>query len=66
MIITNSFHGLIFAIINKKLFICFPRDEKGSSAQNSRMMSLLTDLELQNRYFDRLKKDGKYDISDTI
>jgi len=51
MVITNSFHGTVFAILHRKPFICFPRDE-GKQGQNARMIDLLSDLGLMSRYFD--------------
>lgn len=47
-VVTNSFHGTVFAIINRKPFISFPRvDEAG---QNGRMQELLADLGLEKRF----------------
>jgi hypothetical protein len=51
MVLTNSFHGTVFAILHKKPFICFPRDE-GTQGQNARMIDLLSELGLMSRYFD--------------
>jgi len=51
VMITNSFHGTIFAILHKKKFICFPRAE-AVGGQNERMLDLLEELGLQDRYFD--------------
>ena len=51
MVITNSFHGTVFAILHRKPFICFPRDD-GKQGQNARMIDLLSNLGLMSRYFD--------------
>lgn len=51
IMITNSFHGVIFAILHKKNFICFPRTEE-DGGQNERMLDLLDNLGLHERYFD--------------
>jgi len=51
MVITNSFHATVFAILHRKQFICFPRDD-GKQGQNIRMLDLLSDLGLMSRYFD--------------
>lgn len=45
---TNSFHGTVFAILNKKPFLSFPRVNK--AGQNGRMQELLAELGLLNRY----------------
>lgn len=47
-VITNSFHGTAFAILNKKPFISFPR--VAEAGQNGRMQELLADMGLENRY----------------
>jgi hypothetical protein len=49
--LTNSFHGTVFAIINNIDFICCPRTSS-SEGQNDRMTGLLDDLGLKNRFFD--------------
>ena len=66
MVITNSFHGTVFAILHRKPFICFPRDD-GKQGQNVRMIDLLSDLGLMSRYFDFSQESAieKY-ISDDI
>jgi len=66
MVITNSFHGVVFAILHRKPFICFPRDD-GRQGQNARMIDLLSDLGLMSRYFDPQQESetGRY-ITDEI
>mgnify|MGYP000969965076 CR=1 FL=1 len=49
--ITNSFHGTVFAIIHNINFICCPRT-LSAEGQNDRMLGLLTDLDLSDRFFD--------------
>lgn len=51
-IITNSFHCTAFAILFEKRF--FVRLQSGKDARNDRMLSLLTELGLEDRtYFDK-------------
>lgn len=66
IVITNSFHGTVFAILHRKPFICFPRDD-GKQGQNTRMLDLLSDLGLMSRYFDPQQESeiARY-ISDDI
>lgn len=47
-VVTDSFHGISFAIINNKPFYLFPRKGKTKST-NSRMLDLLTELSLTDR-----------------
>ena len=47
-VVTNTFHGTVFAIIHHKPFLCIL--QRGSSAnQNTRMSSLLSTLGLEDR-----------------
>ena len=49
-ILTDSFHGTIFSILFQKQFYVFDRfDSKEKLCQNSRIISLLKILELENR-----------------
>lgn len=59
MIVTNSFHGTVMAILSRKPFICFPRDSLGLVGQNERMVALLSSLGLMSRYLD---PDENYDL----
>lgn len=54
-IVTNSFHGTVFAILFKKNFITIFQEDAFSS-QNVRMKNLLGLLGLENRIFDKRKK----------
>ena len=47
--ITNSFHGTVFAILNKVNFICCARTGT-TEGQNDRMIGLLEELNLLERY----------------
>ena len=49
-VLTNSFHGMVFAIINKKDFFVFTRGN-----MNSRIYDLLKILELEDRIIDKEK-----------
>lgn len=50
-IITNTFHGTVFAIIFHKKFLVLKQNGE-SAKQNGRMESLLKMLNLENRFFD--------------
>lgn len=66
MIITNSFHGTVLAILHRKPFICYPRNDE-KQGQDERMIEFLSDLGLMSRYFnpDKEFEIGTY-ISDDI
>ncbi len=61
MIITNTFHGLVFAMIFEKPFVLFHREGKEHWHQHEeRMTSLLEQMGLSDRYLevgDELKKE---------
>lgn len=59
-IITNTFHGTVFAIIFHKKFIVIKQKGEGAK-QNGRVESLLKSLGLEERYYDE-----KNDISTQI
>ena len=63
-VITNSFHGTALSIIHNKSFIVFPRDSMIGKGQNDRMISLLSDFNLDDRYLDC--KDNDYNIETII
>jgi len=48
LVLTNSFHCMVFAIIFKRPFIVIPSD----ISRMSRIMNLLEDLDLKERYFE--------------
>lgn len=50
-IYTDSFHGVVFAILFHKQFVVFQRQEAGKS-MNSRLETLLKKFNLQNRLFN--------------
>lgn len=54
LIITNTFHGTVFAIIHHKPFVCILQTG-GSAKQNTRMTSLLNMFDLSNRVLDNDK-----------
>ena len=55
-VITNTFHGTVFAIIFEKPFITIL--QKGSTAsQNERMVSLLQMLDLEDRMTDQISEN---------
>lgn len=63
-IVTDSFHGTIFSILNHKKFLILNRfSEKSLNSRNSRIDSLLNILELQERRCNLL---GECDIYDMI
>lgn len=47
LVVTDSYHCIIFSIIYRKNFVCLPNEKKGPS----RIISLLKSLELEDRYF---------------
>ena len=49
IVITNSFHGIVFAILFNKKFISIPLVDKEFIRMNQRITSLLSMLGLQNR-----------------
>lgn len=51
LIITNTFHGTVFAIIHHKPFVCILQSG-GSAKQNTRMISLLNMFDLSNRVLE--------------
>ena len=51
-ILTNTFHGTVFAIIFHKKFLYFPQEGEHSK-QNVRITELLSNLGLANRIFDK-------------
>lgn len=54
-ILTNTFHGTVFAIIFNKPFIVFTQSGK-TGKQNERLFSLLEGLSLINRIYDPTKE----------
>jgi len=62
-VLTNSFHGMVFSILNRKNFWVFTRGN-----MNSRIYSLLEILGLQDRIIDSDKIDevNKIDISSEV
>lgn len=71
LVLTDSFHGTVFSIIMEKPFIVFDRKEKKYSEKNemkSRIETLLSRFESENRTIELLKKNGtifKVDYSKT-
>ncbi len=51
-VFTDSFHGTVFSIVFNKPFVLLLRDG-GRKGRNSRLISLLTDLGLENRMIDK-------------
>ncbi len=52
LICTDSFHSTVFALMYKKPFIVFNRDDgqKGKNSMNSRIETLLSKFNMENRY----------------
>ena len=60
-VITDTFHGTIFSIINKKPFVTLIRESKGNFYGNQeKLQDLLERLELQNRTFS-ITRDNLYE-----
>ena len=51
-ILTDSFHGTVFSILNHKKFITFDRFASGKGSRNSRIDSLCSLLDLNTRRFN--------------
>ena len=54
LICTDSFHSSVFAILFKRPFIVFNRDDGqiGKNSMNSRIETLLKNFKLENRYYN--------------
>lgn len=52
IVFTDSFHATIFSILFKIPFYTIKRNHKKSSSQQTRILNLLEQLNLQNRYID--------------
>lgn len=50
-ILTDSFHGSVFSILNHKKFLTFNRFRKGANSRNSRIDSLCALLDLSERRY---------------
>lgn len=50
-VLTDSFHGSVFSILNKKKFCTFNRFNDGTSSRNSRIDSLCSQLKLEDRRY---------------
>ena len=51
-ILTDSFHGSVFSILNHKKFMVFDRFTAGSNSRNSRIDSLCQSLGLSDRRYN--------------
>ena len=67
-VVTDTFHGAIFSVINKKKFAVIPR-----KTNHAKVLGLLTDLGLSNRVIQKmdqlgavLTKEIPYDMIDEI
>lgn len=63
-ILTDSFHGSVFSILNHKKFMTFNRFNAGANSRNSRIDSLCTLLGLSERRYNgdimNVEKDINY------
>lgn len=50
LLITDSFHGIVFSILFHKNFYVVPRNENDANSQNTRIINLLEHLGLQERW----------------
>jgi hypothetical protein len=50
IVITDSFHGLVFSVIFHRPFYSIERNHKKSNSQSTRITNLLNLLKLENRY----------------
>lgn len=64
-VLTDSFHGSVFSILNEKLFCTFDRFNDGTGSRNSRIDSLCQQLNLESCRYDgdifRVKTQIDYD-----
>ncbi|MDO4459133.1 MAG: polysaccharide pyruvyl transferase family protein [Clostridia bacterium] len=49
IVFTDSFHGAVFSIINRKSFFVFERNKEGHVSMNSRLYDLLDGFDLSDR-----------------
>ncbi|MBY6839003.1 polysaccharide pyruvyl transferase family protein [Clostridium botulinum] len=64
LICTDSFHGVVFSLIMKSPFIVFERKDNGLS-MNSRLETLLTKFNMENRLCDNLVDEEIFNINFT-
>lgn len=50
LLVTDSFHGVVFALIFQKDFYVVPRNENRENSQNTRIVDLLNGLSLSSRW----------------
>ena len=67
-VVTNSFHGTVFALLMNKKFVCIKQKELPGASQNVRCEELLVGLGLQDRYLpiDSLEHDIMSIINEDI
>jgi hypothetical protein len=58
MVLTDSFHCMVFSIIFKKNFIAIPAIPERAG----RMLSLLSDIGLESRFFNNISEAGQSDV----
>ena len=61
-VLTDSFHGSVFSILNHKKFMTFNRFNTGANSRNSRIDSLCTLLGLSERRYNGNVMNVKEDI----
>lgn len=65
-VLTDSFHGTVFSILNHKSFVTFRRFSEGKTSRNSRIDSLLQILGLTDRCFVGTDTDIQSLVAQTI
>lgn len=65
---TDSFHGVVFAVLFHKDFYVYQREYVGVADQSSRIRSILLHLNLSNQFITDIKTDTSpdYSLSDSI
>lgn len=58
LLITDSFHGMVFALIFHKNFYIVPRNSSNSNSQNTRIVNLLEKIELMDRWLPSMVLPG--------
>jgi polysaccharide pyruvyl transferase WcaK-like protein len=64
LVVTNSFHGIVFSILFQKPFVAIPIEGK-FAGMNDRIYTLLEKFELTDRILEQLDKQKFIDIKNT-
>ena len=56
---SNSFHGVAFSIIFRRIFVCCAAQVGGRANTNGRVLNLLEQTNLQDRYITSIEQMGQ-------